>query len=48
MSKSGNREDEDIDADVPSPYCYSCGACGEEGCCPPKYKINLLILYLRK
>ena len=18
-----------------SPYCPSCGACGEEGCCPP-------------
>lgn len=18
-----------------SPYCYTCGACGEDGCCPP-------------
>lgn len=28
-----------------SPYCLTCGSCGEEGCCPPstcKYGLNYI------
>lgn len=26
---------EELQNDEYSPYCILCGACGEEGCCPP-------------
>lgn len=30
-----NSKNKNIDKDLPSPYCDTCGACGEDGCCPP-------------
>ena len=28
-----------------SPYCPTCGACGEEGCCPPDRCKHLICFY---